>query len=301
MKRKILWASCLLCVLLLVAAGGTLFFVLHRVQGAYLDVDGVRIHYTDEGQGAPVVLVHGLGAQADWNWRRPGIVRMLRQDFRVVMFDLRGHGLSGKPHDPDLYGEEMARDILRVMDHLGIERALIAGYSLGGFITLKAVTEHPERFIAAVYCASGWRDPEDGEENIPSPFRPPPPEALLPPRAAASGDQRTVSRLVDAVRDGLRDLLFDRQAGKALKKSYPELMVTREAIEANAVPSLCLIGSRDGLLPLARDMEAHMARLELVLVDGANHINTPVNREFKRRLHAFLLLHRPDTQGETKP
>lgn len=300
MKRRLLWTACLLFALLLVAVGAALFLVLYRVEGAYLDAGGVRIHYTDEGAGPPVILVHGLGAQADWNWRWPGVVRMLREDFRVIMFDLRGHGLSGKPHDPALYGVEMAKDIIRVMDHLEIDRALIAGYSLGGFITLKAVSENPGRFIASVYCASGWRDPEDGEEDIPSPFRPPPPEALLPPAAAASGE-RTVSRFTDAVRDRLGDLLFDRKAGKALKKSYPELMVTREAIEANRVPSLCLIGSRDGLLPLARDMQAHMAHVEVAVVEGANHINTPVNREFKRRLRAFLLEHRPGTSGETKP
>ena len=295
-RKRLLWAVTAfgVVVVLIVAAAATLMF--YRAKGAYLDADGVRIHYTDEGSGPVALLVHGFAAQADWNWRWPGITRQLkRAGFRVIMFDLRGHGLSDKPHDPEAYGDELAKDVIRVLDAAQVDRALIAGYSLGGFVALKAVTEHPERFIAAAYCASGWADPTIPLDGFPSPFRPPPASALVPKTAAASGD-RTVNGAVDAVRDFLGDMLFDKKAGKACKKAYPELVVPLDVLKDNTVPSICLIGDHDGLLPMARDMECYMPALEFVMLQGPNHISTPANHEFKRRLIKFFVAHKPEAE-----
>ena len=72
MLRKLLIACCILLVVLGVAVGTFFYLAFHRVQGQYFDSNGFRIHYTVEGKGEPVILIHGLAANADLNWRRPG-------------------------------------------------------------------------------------------------------------------------------------------------------------------------------------------------------------------------------------
>ena len=87
------------------------------------DSAGVRIRYIEEGQGEPVVLVHGYTSNAEAQWARTGVLQALAGQYRVIAMDVRGHGRSGKPHDAAQYGPEMGLDILRLLDHLGIRRA----------------------------------------------------------------------------------------------------------------------------------------------------------------------------------
>lgn len=277
-KRRILLllAGFVLCLVLV--AGGLAYLLLARVEGQYFDSNGVRIHYTDEGAGEPLVLVHGLAANADLNWRRSGMVRLLSRDFRVITFDLRGHGLSGQPTDPAYYGVEMVRDITRLMDHLGLESAHVAGYSLGGFLTLKLLEDAPERVRSAALCAAGWKDPAD-ESEVPSPYRPP--AAMRPVRAAGVFKQ---------LRNWGARQIVNRDATSALRKTFDELGVAQAALETNTTPALCIIGTEDGLLPLARDLKAHMAHLEYTEVPGVGHMRLLFTRTFRRRVQEFLLV-----------
>ena len=147
----------LLLALAAAVAGTVAFALFYRVPGSYFDADGVRLHFRDEGSGTPIVLVHGFAVQADLNWRWNLCIRRLRNaGYRVLSLDVRGHGLSGKPHHPEAYGVELVDDVVRLLDHLGIEKAHVAGYSMGGFITLKAITRHPGRFHSGIICAAGW-------------------------------------------------------------------------------------------------------------------------------------------------
>jgi pimeloyl-ACP methyl ester carboxylesterase len=162
MRRK-LGLGCLGGVVVVLAGLGTLAYLLFvRVPGEYFDSNGVRIHYTVEGAGEPLILIHGLAANADLNWRRAGINALLRKDFQVIAFDCRGHGLSDKPHEKEQYGPEMVHDVTRLMDHLKIEKAHVAGYSMGGFIALELAMRYPERVRSVALCASGWKDPNGG-------------------------------------------------------------------------------------------------------------------------------------------
>ena len=92
-----------------------------------------------------MVLIHGLYSSADINWRLPGTIKTLAQSHQVISMDLRGHGHSAKPKEESAYGIEMARDVVRLLDHLKIKKAHIVGYSLGGMIAMKLATEHPDR------------------------------------------------------------------------------------------------------------------------------------------------------------
>jgi hypothetical protein len=120
------------------------------------DSTGVKISYIEAGDGNPVVLVHGRYSSAEMNWVMPGIFELLAKDHRVVAIDLRGHGESDKPTSEDAYGHPMVDDVVRLMDHLKIEKAQVVGYSLGGIIVMKLLAEHPERVTTAALGGMGW-------------------------------------------------------------------------------------------------------------------------------------------------
>ena len=96
----------------------------------YYSSDGVRIRFVEQGAGEPIVLIHGLLGSID-DWRRTTrVLDDLSRDHRVIALDLRGHGQSDKPRDPAAYGARLTEDVLRLLDHLKIERAHIVGYSV---------------------------------------------------------------------------------------------------------------------------------------------------------------------------
>ena len=95
----------------------------------------MRISYQVWGSGRPIVLVHGWGVDSDQNWVQPGWVDGLRSSRQVVALDVRGHGLSDKPLDPQAYTyAAMSTDVVAVLDHLDIAQADFLGYSMGAFI-----------------------------------------------------------------------------------------------------------------------------------------------------------------------
>ena len=125
----------------------------------FFNSNDVQIRYVDQGSGEPVLLIHGYTASVETNWLAPGVFQSLAKDHRVIAFDLRGHGKSGKPHDPAMYGREMVHDAIRLLDHLNIRRAHIVGYSLGAIITAKLLTTNPDRFLSATLGGhAGYRN-----------------------------------------------------------------------------------------------------------------------------------------------
>ncbi len=102
----------------------------------FFDHDGFDIAYIDRGQGQPVLLIHGFASSHVVNWVTPGWVKVLEDaGYRPIAFDNRGHGASTKSYDPDDYRpEKMAGDALALLEHLGIDRAHVFGYSMGARI-----------------------------------------------------------------------------------------------------------------------------------------------------------------------
>src|SRR5262245_60178433 len=127
MLRRSVWG--IACALVLAVAPGL------RAGDKSFDSNGVKIRYTDQGKGEPVLLIHGFGANAEMQWALPGVVKDLAKDYRVIAYDNRGHGKSDKPHDPKKYGAEMVEDAVRLLDHLKIKKAHVVGYSMGAIIT----------------------------------------------------------------------------------------------------------------------------------------------------------------------
>ncbi|HEV2550253.1 MAG TPA: alpha/beta fold hydrolase [Stellaceae bacterium] len=115
-------------------------------------------HYVVDGSGPPVLLIHGVGAQLG-NW--DGVAAVLARTFKVVRYDLRGHGKSSKvpgPYSLDLFVE----DAVALLEHLGIARAHVAGHSLGGMIAITLAARHPERVdrLAILSAAAGRTEEE---------------------------------------------------------------------------------------------------------------------------------------------
>jgi len=303
MKRRFFRIGLAVVLLLFVVAGSGAWFVssksFERVQGQYFDSNGVRIHYTDEGKGEPVILVHGFAANADLNWRMPKIIDNLAKDYRVIAFDDRGHGLSDKPHEAEKYGTEMVEDVVRLMDHLKIEKAHVVGYSMGAFITLKLITMHPDRLLSAAPCGAGWEKSggEDRKEwrtglidslEKGEGFGP-----LLtfidPEPGLTAGIRRWI---------GNRTLkgLNDQVALAAVLRGLPQLMVTEEQLRANTVPTLSVVGSNDPLKAGVDNMTGVMANHETVVIQGGTHVtvlrNKKYSAEFVAALREFLAKHK---------
>jgi pimeloyl-ACP methyl ester carboxylesterase len=113
-------------------------------QDKFFDSSAVRLRYVEQGQGQPIVLLHGNGNSLQ-SWIDAGVFKTLAAEYRVIAFDARGHGKSGKPHDPRQYGIEMIRDAVRLLDHLAIPKAHIIGYSKGANTTVTRWARTPRR------------------------------------------------------------------------------------------------------------------------------------------------------------
>src|SRR5580658_7526298 len=104
--------SSILCFVAILFVATTAFAADYTFDSA-----GVKIHYIVEGQGEPVILIHGYAASAITNWGTPGVIKKLAENYQVIALDNRGHGQSEKPHDAAAYGPVMFEDVLRLMDH----------------------------------------------------------------------------------------------------------------------------------------------------------------------------------------
>ena len=246
------------------------------------DVCGLTIAYDDiagPGDGRPMILVHGFATNRAENWRRLGWYGALeRRRMRTVALDLRGHGESEKPHDPTLYGREtLAGDVLALMDHLGIARAHILGFSLGARVALAAALKAPERFATLSLGGVG--------------------ETLLEPRAAAGHPMAEAMEAADAqsiaepMLKSFRQFADaqgeDRLALAALARAQ-ETPIARDRLAGLPVPVLVVAGARDSLAgdphPLAKVFPDGRA----VRVPGVDHFSIIAHALFKASVFDFL-------------
>ena len=140
----------------------------------YANNEGIRIYYEVEGEGPPLVLVYGIMVSVDL-WRHCGFVELLRNDYRLILIDSRGHGASDKPHNPEAYALPLlAADVVAVLDDLGISKAHYLGYSLGGYIGYGIAKYAPERLHSVIVgdATLPWkRDPERAAQSLDDPFK----------------------------------------------------------------------------------------------------------------------------------
>ena len=261
-------------------------------EGKYFDSDGVKIYYTVQGEGEPIVLIHGFTANQDVQWRNPGIIDALDDDFKVIAIDNRGHGKSDKPIGAEHYGEKMAQDAINLLDHLGIDKAHVAGYSMGGFITLNLVANHPDRLITAAVTGAGWNPPGSEFESVG--------EAI----AKALEEEGSLRPLMHALTPPGRDpmpeeqiemidqmllTMNDPKALASVARGLKELNVSEDALKKNQVPVLAIVGEIDPLKAGTDAMAAVMNNVvDVVVIPGADHITAFNHPEFTEALKAFI-------------
>jgi pimeloyl-ACP methyl ester carboxylesterase len=243
--------------------------------------DGVRIAYIDTGaagRGDPVLLIHGFASSVRDNWQDPGWVDFLaREGFRVVALDCRGHGESEKLYDPAAYGARlMAEDARRLLDHLGIQRADVMGYSMGARITAFLALAHPDRVRSAVFAGLGG--------NMVRPM------AGTGPIAHAL-EAASIDEVTNATARTFR--AFAEKTGSDLKALAACIRGAREPLGRETVatlrcPVLVVTGGKDVIGGRAEELAALIPGAEALTVPRRDHMRTVGDRVYKQGVLAFL-------------
>ena len=240
--------------------------------------DGVDIAYLDEGEGDPVVLVHGFASTKEVNWLHPGWVSTLtRAGRRAIALDNRGHGASAKLYDPAAYHSAvMAEDVRALIDHLGIQRADVMGYSMGARIAAFLALAHPDRVRGVVLGGLGIRlvDGVGLPESIA--------DALEASSLADVQDPqgRTFRAFAEQTKSDLRAL------AACIRGSRQTL--SRQDCARLTMPVLVAVGSKDDVAGSAQDLAALLPQGRALDIPGRDHMQAVGDRVFKEGVLDFL-------------
>lgn len=224
--------------------------------------DGVRLHYESRGAGEPVVLLHGFTSRGD-SWKRHGWVSTLvEHGFRAIWPDVRSHGDSDPVFDPAMCTTAaLAADVTGLLDDLGLEKASIVGFSMGGGIALQVALDTPQRVgrlvVGGVGDAgiNGLHDPEQIAE-------------LTAAFAGAAGPREDhiasrIRRNAELAGNDVRALLpFLQQGG------WPAGLTDASPLN---VPALVIVAEADEYMPRAETLLAALAPTKVVRLPGLGH------------------------------
>jgi pimeloyl-ACP methyl ester carboxylesterase len=239
--------------------------------------------------------VHGFTGDIERSWINTGVLANLSTDHRVLAFDLRGHGHSGKPHDPRAY-DEIGLDVIRLLDHTGVKRAHVVGYSLGGIIIAKLLTTHPERFTSALIGGAAYRRSRSARADQENEAAAREVEAgiyrALIVSTAATDEPRPGE---EAIHARSREIAGsnDVHAHAALMRARRALLVSDAEIAAVRVPTLALVGGADPALLRVQAMREFWPDLHVQVVPGATHPTVherglPRRPEFARAIRRWI-------------
>lgn len=238
----------------------------------------VEIALIDEGEGEPIVLVHGFASNHAVNWVNPGWVDTLRKaGRRVIAIDVRGHGRSTKLYDPeDYHSAVMAEDVRALLDHLRLPQADIMGYSMGARITAFLALRHPDRVRSAIFGGLGMHliNGAGLPETIP--------KALEAPSLAT---------VTDPIGQAFR--AFAEQTRSDLKALVACIRGSRQGMPAEdvaklAMPVLVAVGERDEVAGAAQPLAELMPRATVLNIPRRDHMQAVGDRVYKDGVIRFL-------------
>ncbi|MBS0470630.1 MAG: alpha/beta hydrolase [Proteobacteria bacterium] len=249
---------------------------------ATFESGGLSLAYDDiggPGEGRPMILVHGFTSNRNENWRRLGWYGALeRRRMRVIGLDARGHGESAKPHDPAAYGRDaMAGDVLNLMDHLGIERAHLLGFSMGSRLALAAALKAPKRIATLTVGGIGEKLFE-----LRSFSGNPMAEAM-----EAADIESIKEPMLKSFRQFADDQGEDRLALAALTRAVDAPFSKDELGKLN-VPVLVVAGARDELAGDPQPLADVFPNGRAVRVPGVDHFSIIAHALFKASVFDFL-------------
>ena len=243
---------------------------------------GSRIEYEVTGDGPPLALLHGFFGDRS-TWHAAGHVGALAGQFRLILIDLVGHGGSDAPPDPARYRMgEHARDIVAVLDNLGVDRAAVWGASMGGRVGFHLMARFPDRLTALVAGGAHACAVETGLA-----------EAQREGRVLREQGTAPFADEMEPLSGWMRDVML-RADGRALA-----LLLLADAGEMSPLsdlglattPVLLLAGEHDPRLGLIRATGDRLSRAEIAVLPGCGHFDTfartdltvPLAREFLGR------------------
>jgi pimeloyl-ACP methyl ester carboxylesterase len=244
------------------------------------DSGGVEIAFMDEGAGRPTLLIHGFGSNHRVNWVSTSWTRdLLAAGRRVIAMDDRGHGESGKPHDPAAYAiSNMAEDARRLLDLLGVEKADVIGYSMGARIAASLVLDHPQRVRSVVFGGLGeamvTRELFAPSEPLIEAMHAPSLDAVTDPRG------RTYRLFADQTKS-------DREALVACILGARQRLTKAEVGRISA-PALVVVGSEDAGAGSAEGLAALIPGAEAFTIPGRDHMRAVGDRLHKAAVLEFL-------------
>jgi pimeloyl-ACP methyl ester carboxylesterase len=239
---------------------------------------GVDIAYTAEGEGEPVLLIHGFASNARTNWIDTRWMAFLAGNgFRAIAIDNRGHGASQKLYEPEAYtGPVMADDARRLLDHLGIAKADVIGYSMGARIAAFLALAHPGRVRSAVFAGLG----ANMIEGVGGP---------KPIAAALLAED--MSEIADPNARAFR--IFADQTKSDRRALAACIMASRDRIPAAElatlrVPVLVAVGTEDTIAGPAKPLADAIPGAKVLDIPGRDHMKAVGDRVFKEGVLNFL-------------
>jgi len=240
--------------------------------------DGVEIAFLDEGRGEPIVLVHGFASTAEVNWVHPGWVTTLtRAGRRVIALDNRGHGASSKLYEPSAYhSARMADDIGALLDHLGLGRVDVMGYSMGARIAAFFALSQAQRLRRAILGGLGMHlvHGVGGSESIAA--------ALEAPSLADVDDPR--ARVFRAFAERTKS---DLKALAACARGSRQTL-TRDQLALIGAPVLVAVGTKDAIAGSPQELASLLPRGRALDIPDRDHMLAVGDRAFKQAVVGFL-------------
>ncbi len=242
-----------------------------------------EIRYRDLSLGVPVLLLHGF---ADRLETMEALADSLAPTHRVIALDLRGFGSSSKFSDPARYGQAMLNDVLALMDHLGIERTHVIGYSLGALLAARLVERHPGRVITATFLGGPFFPDEKQAAELLMPFA----DSI----EVGSGLEPMFGWVFPSWQDSLLHAVSDsveqandRGALVAVLRSVPALTLD-PGVATAPVPVLAIVGTRDPVRPMSRTLVQRWSGAQLVEVNGADHESILTVPQYMEKVRAHV-------------
>ncbi len=216
-----------------------------------------------------MVLLHGFASDID-SWT--GLGDSIAGGYRVIALDQRGHGGSGKPPGDGGYGRELGEDVVRLLDHLRIERAHLVGHSMGAVVASYAAVRHPDRIATASLLAPPFFADSAAAAAELSP--------VVADLERGDGLRGFLRRFAPELPDSLADAFNaemmaagDREMMIGIMRSFGGFTVGREGASGASVPALVAVGGRDVLSAEARALAGWWPRARLLEIPEADHVN----------------------------
>ena len=255
--------------------------VPHSQFSKFADLDGLRIHYLEKGEGTPLVLIHGY-TSSTYTWKDQ--FAELAKQYRVIAVDLKGFGFSDKP-DGDYSRRAQGEVVARLLDKLNIERAWLVGNSMGGETALNVAADHPEKVLGLVLIDSAGVKVQGRTSLAPWYLQLPVVGRLLTALALTSDrlvragleksfydDSKITDERVSAYYQPLRTLGGQLSATRA--RAQFELFPVEDKIPLIKAPMLIIWGAEDELIPLeaGRKLNELITGSKLVVFDKCGHV-----------------------------